>query len=94
MKKQKVFIPVELGHKTPYFVTCEMTPHFEPVIEREGHFLTEDEFKKLTAERDDFETQLIAAKIKIEKMKCLMDKEQLDKVFSEIEGYKSAMLQG
>ena len=38
---------------------------------------------QLTAERDEFETQLIAAKLKIEKMKCLMDKDQLDKVFSE-----------
>ena len=38
---------------------------------------------QLTAERDDFETQLIAAKLKIEKIKCLMDKEQLDKVFNE-----------
>ena len=36
---------------------------------------------QLTAERDDFETQLIAAKLKIEKMKCLMSKEQLDKVY-------------
>ena len=41
-----------------------------------------DQITQLTAERDDFETQLIAAKLKIEKMKCLMSKEQLDKVYN------------
>ena len=37
---------------------------------------------QLTAERDDFEIQLISSKLKIEKMKCLMSKEQLDKVYN------------
>ena len=40
-----------------------------------------EQVRQLTSERDEFETQLIAAKLKIEKMKCLMDKGQLDKVY-------------
>ena len=41
-----------------------------------------EQVRQLTSERDEFETQLIAAKLKIEKMKCLMTKEQLDKVYN------------
>ena len=45
-------------------------------------YVSIDQVRQLTSERDDFETQLIAAKLKIEKMKCLMTKEQLDKVYN------------
>ena len=41
-----------------------------------------EQVRQLTSERDEFETQLISAKLKIEKMKCLMTKEQLDKVYN------------
>ena len=41
-----------------------------------------EQVRQLTSERDEFETQLISSKIKAEKMKCLMTKEQLDKVYN------------
>ena len=58
------------------------TKHTTVILPSKGIESLKDQIKHITAERDEFETQLISAKIKAEKMKCLMTKEQLDKVYN------------
>ena len=53
----------------------------DKIYDTDLEYVSIEQIAQLTAERDEFETQLIAAKLKIEKMKCLMDKGQLDKVY-------------